>query len=85
MVIHAEFHSRTFLKVILVTASIYTGDSPRKKVRKSCIFSGEFGDRPVQVGARRGLMPIFKDLYGESAVYTKHHPKTVRFSTLNMS
>ena len=34
----------------------YTGDPPRKKVRKKCIFSWEFRDRMV---AMTELIPIF--------------------------
>ena len=33
---------------------------PEKKCEKNCLFSREFRDRPVQVGAKRSLMPIFK-------------------------
>ena len=41
---------------------VYTGDFPRKTVRKYCLFSREFRDAPVQVGYMSGLMPIFKQI-----------------------
>ena len=33
---------------------------PEKKCEKNCLFSRKFCDLPVQVGARSGLMTIFK-------------------------
>ena len=65
----------------------YTGDSPRKKCEKNSIFSPEFCDGTLPVGARSGLMPGVhfqlkymhqpQDLYGESEVMFGYvHNKT---------